>query len=169
MTFKTILKTVFIFSIFIGISSCIKKTENADNKNAIGIFNYDNEQQLTQYNKLNLDETHPNLLNPQISKSDHSLVMKSWTNLHQKIGTHLSENKFNWEVEDSAITVVQKIYFNPQGAIENYFFNVLNKKVSTEKKEEYANLISSFAKNNRIEFKKDSNFAQCGKTKYLNN
>lgn len=168
MTFKTIIKTVFIFSIFFGSSSCIEKTEKADNRKAIGVFNNDNEQQLTEYNKLNLDDTHPNLLNPQISKSDHSLVMKSWTNLHQKIGSHLSENKFNWEVKDSAISVVQKIYFTPQGAIENYFFKVLNKTVRIEKKEEYANLISSFAKNNRIEYKKDSNFAQCGKTKYLN-
>ena len=94
--------------------------------------------------------------------------MKSWTDLHQSIGKYLSENEFKWEVKDSSITIVQKIYFNTNGEIENYFFNVLNKNVTKEKQEQFANLISSFAKGNKIQFKKDEKFAQCGKTKYLN-
>ncbi len=168
MKLKTISKVLFIIMIITGISSCKEKTETANNGKEIGVFNFDDKQELSEYDKLNLDETHPNLLNPQISKSDYDSVMKSWTDLHQRIRQYLSENEFNWGVEDSSITIVQKIYFNSSGEIENYFFNVLNKNVTKEKKERFANLISAFAKDNRIEFKKEGKFAQCGKIKYLN-
>ena len=115
-----------------------------------------------------MDENHPNLLNPEISKSDLNAVMKSWTDLHQRIGAYLFENEFNWDIEDSSTTIVQKIYFNSDGEIENYFFHVLNENVTKEKKELFADLILNFAKKNKIEFESVGKFAQCGKTKYLN-
>lgn len=172
MKSKTILKYLFIPLIMIGIISCKEKKESTkqtvDNKIEVGVFNFDNKQELSKYNVLNLDETHPNLLNPQISKSDYNSVIKSWTDLHQRIGKYLSENRFDWEVKDSSITIVQKIYFNSDGEIENYFFNVLNKTVTKQKKEQFADLILSFANNNNIDFESERKFAQCGKTKYLN-
>ena len=172
MKLKTIFKGLFIILIITVIYSCNEKTENkteiVETERKIGVFNFDNKQELTKYNRMNLDDTHPNLLNPQISKSDYNVVMESWTDLHQRIGTYLYENGFNWDVEDSSIEMVQKIYFNKNGEIENYFFNVLNENVTEEKKEQFANLISDFAKDNSIEIERDGNFAQCGKTRYLN-
>ena len=172
MKLKTIFKGFFIILIITLIYSCNEKTENkteiVETERKIGVFNFDNSQQLTQYNRMNLDDTHPNLLNPQISKNDHNLVMETWKDLHQRIGVYLYENGFNWDVEDSSIEMVQKIYFNKNGEIENYFFNVLNENVTEEKKEQFANLISDFAKDNSIEIERDGNFAQCGKTRYLN-
>ncbi len=172
MKFNYLLKAIFIISIIIGINSCKGKTKNkveiVNNKKEIGVFDFDDKQKLSIYNKLNLDETHPNLLNPQISKSDYNSVMKSWIDLHQRIGQYLSENEFTWGVKDNSITIVQKIYFKNNGVIQNYFFKVLNKDVTKEKKEQFANLVSTFAKDNQIEFKRDGDFAQCGKTKYLN-
>lgn len=172
MKSKTILKIIISFVILVSINSCTsnekKELKNTSNSKEISVFNYDDSEQLAAYNKLNLDETHANLLNPQISKDDFSTVRTSWIDLHQKIGKHLSENNFHWGVKDSTITIVQKIYFNPKGDIENYFFNVLNDNVSKEKKEQFADLILTFAKNNQIGIKRDENFAQCGKTRYLN-
>ena len=174
MKFKTILKALFLIIITIGINGCDEKKEektvNVDKEKleTINVFNFDNKQELSNYNNLNLDETHPNLLNPQISKSEYNSVMKSWIDLHQRIGKHLSENGFSWEVESSSITIVQKIYFNSNGEIQNYFFNVLNENVTKEKKKQFADLILSFSKNNGIEYKSEEKFAQCGKTKYLN-
>ncbi|SDB31472.1 hypothetical protein SAMN03097699_0654 [Flavobacteriaceae bacterium MAR_2010_188] len=172
MKLKLIFKELFILIALIGISSCKqdakKKTDSIEKTRSIGIYNFDNKQELIEYNKMNLGESHPNLLNPQISKTDYDSVMESWTDLHQQIGNYLSENKFTWEVEDETITIVHKIYFEPNGEIENYFFNVLNQTVTKEKKEQFADLISDFAETNRIDFKRDKSFAQCGKTKYLN-
>ena len=115
-----------------------------------------------------MDETHSNLLNSQISKSEYNSVLKSWTDLHKRIGKFLLENKFDWGINDSTITIVRKIYFKPNGEIENYFFNVLNKNKTKEKRERISNLIADFAKNNSIEYQRNEKFAQCGKTKYLN-
>ena len=172
MKLKTLIKALFIFTIIAGTSNCKNNTENKKvdykKEKLVGTFNYDNKQELTEYRELNLDETHPNLLNPQISTSDYNSVIKSWKDLHQRIGNHLSNKKFTWEVEDSYINIVQKIYFKPNGEIKYIFFNVLNPNVTQEKKEQFAKLISDFANTNRIDFKLDKSFAQCGKIKYTN-
>ncbi|MBZ9728588.1 hypothetical protein LB467_02720 [Salegentibacter sp. JZCK2] len=172
MEYKTVLKVFIIISLMIGITGCREETqakvETLDNKKEIATFNFDNKRELSEYKKLELDKTHPNLLNPAISKSEYKLVVQSWTELHQKIGDYLSEHDFNWEIEDTAVSIVHKIYFKPNGEIENYFFNVLNENVSKQKKKQFASLVSDFARDNHIEFKKDEGFAQCGKTRYFN-
>ncbi|WAC01726.1 hypothetical protein N7U66_17775 [Lacinutrix neustonica] len=160
MTIKTIKKISFTILILLVVDSCMHNDH-------IGVFNYDNKQELSQYNTLHLDATHPNLLNPKISTSDYNLVVKSWSNLHQRIGDFLSKNNFDWEVEDHSIAIVHKIYFSAEGKIKNYFFKVLTENVSEEKKEQFASLILKFSKDNPINFKKEGPFAQCGKTKYL--
>lgn len=144
------------------------ETEQVNNKRNVSVFNFENKDQLLEYNKLNLDDSHPNLLNPKISKSKYEAVMKSWTDLHQRIGKYLSNNGFAWDVEDNSVTIVQKIYFNSKGEINYYFFNILNEKVTQERKEQFSNLILNFSKENKIDFTTDRKFAQCGKTKYLN-
>jgi len=168
-------KIVFSISLLLAtglVSSCNqnsdKRTPSIDTVPGISVYNFSNKLELATYNKLNLDESHPNLLNPQISKTDHNAIIDSWTDLHQKIGSYLSQNDFSWEVEDSTISIVQKIYFKPNGAIKHYFFNVLNKSITEEKKVQFSNLIIEFAKRNQIAIKRDKPFAQCGKTKYLN-
>lgn len=107
---KTIIKTFFTFIIIAGIYSCREKkeTEVQVYTNEISIFNYDNKHDLLEYNKLKLDESHPNLLNPNVSKSDYNLVKKSWISLHQNIGEYLSDNEFKWGVKDSSITIFHK-------------------------------------------------------------
>ena len=152
--------------------SCQKSKENkvADDQkpNTVSIYNYSNQEELDEYNQLNLDESHPNLLNPEISKSDYNAAVESWTELHQQIGSYLSKNSFSWGVDEKTISIVQKIYFEPNGQISRYFFRVLNQDVTKETKEQFARLISDFAKTHSIDFQLDHKFAQCGKTKYSN-
>ncbi|MBO3099952.1 hypothetical protein [Gelidibacter pelagius] len=173
MKFNTISRVLLMLILFLGAISCKETTDNKIKtivkETNFTVFNFDNKQELAAYNKLNLDHTHPNLLNPKISTTDYEIVIKSWTDLHQRIGNHLSKNAFHWEVKDSSIVIVHKIYFKPNGNIESYFFNILNDDITKEKKEQFALLISDFAKHNRIEFKSEESFAQCGKTKYVNN
>jgi len=164
MKFRKILKSIIVISVIIEIISCKGKNENKK----VRVFNFDNKIELYEYNKLKLNETHPNLLNPEISKSEYSTIAQSWINLNQNIGKYLSNKKFTWGVKDSTITVIQKFYFNKEGEITNYFFRLKNKNISKEKKEQFANLISDFAKDNKINLKKDKSFAQCGNAKYIN-
>ena len=122
-----------------------------------------------EYEKLNLDATHPNLLNPQVSENEHDAVVKSWSELHQRIGSYLSQKGFDWGTEAPTISIVHKIYFDQDGKITSYFFNVLNPAVEAEKKKEFAQLLTDFAQENSIALKREENFAQCGKTRYENN
>ena len=177
---NTILKWTLAFCIIVGVSSCKEKAESTKEvvenqevineaiNESIGIFNFQDKEEFSVYTSLNLDESYPNLLDPQISKSDHNTVIESWSDLHQRIGTFLSDNEFTWGVEDKSISILQKIYFDPNGKIKYYFFRVFNENVTNEKQEQFANLIAEFAETNRIDFQTDTSFAQCGKTKYLN-
>ena len=171
MDIKTIQIWSVAFSIIAGISSCKDKAASTmaivENNEVIRVFNFQDKEESSEYKSLNLDESHPNLLDPQIS-SDHDAVIKSWTDLHQRIGAFLSDNDFTWGVEDKTINILQKIYFEPNGKMKYYAFRVFNGNVMKEKQEQFADLIAEFAKTNRIDFQLDKSFAQCGKTKYMN-
>ncbi|SCY43211.1 hypothetical protein SAMN05192588_2856 [Nonlabens sp. Hel1_33_55] len=160
-----------LFLTFLGIIGCNdlknKKPVKVSERHKISVFNFDDKQQLQKYNKLKLDDDHPNLLNPQISQSDFNSVKKSWIDLHQAIGMYMDKKGFEWEVQDSSITVVHKFYFTSDGQVENYFFNVINESVTSEKKNEFGDLISGFARDFGINYQSEESFAQCGKTKYL--
>ncbi|WP_224484728.1 hypothetical protein [Robertkochia aurantiaca] len=161
---------VLIILILITIS-CRENREqkkNSESVETVKVVNFDNKKELAAYTQMNLDSTHPNLLNPQISRSEYDTVVQSWKGLHHDLEQYLSQNDFNWGVKDSTITIVQKIYFNPEGKINTYFFRVINNEVTEEKKEELAHLIASFAQNHSIGIKREEPFAQCGKTRYLN-
>ncbi len=149
----------------IGLISC---TTTSQQSTGIKIFDFDNKTELSDYERLSLDKDHPNLLNPEISKNEMNTVIDSWTALHQNIGKYLHENDFEWQVEDEQIMIVHKFYFNPDGKIHTYFFKILNEGISDSQREKYSELIVEFAKSNKIGLTRDSQFAQCGKTKYLN-
>ena len=172
MKLNIILKTIIAISFIIGVNNFKKQNtyikQSSQIQKKVRVYNFDNKTELSEFSKLKLDKTHPNLLNPKISASDYKAVKTSWIDLHQRIGKYLSDKEFNWEVKDSTITILQKIYFSPNGEVENYFFKVQNKNVAKEKKEEFSNLITEFLSLNKIQFKKDQSFAQCGKTSYQN-
>lgn len=172
MSNKRILKWTIAFCMLIGIFSCKQKTETIteviETNKAIKVFNFDDKEERSAYLSLNLDDSHPNLLNPQISKSELNAVVESWSDLHQQIGSFLSQNNFTWGVEDKSISILQKIYFQPNGEMKYYFFKVLTENVSEEKKAQFAELISEFARTHRIDYQLEQSFAQCGKTEYLN-
>ncbi|PPK87886.1 hypothetical protein CLV84_0841 [Neolewinella xylanilytica] len=143
---------------------------NTDLNTNVRTFNADNEVDLAEYERLNLDDTHPNMLNPEQAKSNFDAVVKSWKNLHVEVNTYLNENNFRWEVQDSNIAVVDKIYFDRDGNIKAYFFKVLNPQVSYEKKEAFSELLSDFSKTASIDYLNltGKSYAQCGKIKYWN-
>lgn len=145
MKFKTICR-VFILPVLIAIlHSCKEKKEVqpeiAENKveteqkvKDVRMFNLNNEGERAQYERLDLDASHPNLLDPKNSLDQHAEAIQSWSDLHQRIGGYLQEKGFDWGVEDSSISIIQKIYFKPDGQVHTYFYGVLNDKVSDEKR-----------------------------------
>ncbi len=96
-------------------------------------YDFDNKTEFNEYSKLNLDKTHPNLLNPKISEKDYQKVKKSWVELHQRIGKYLAKNNFTWEIDNPHISILHKFYFDPNGKIKTYFFRVINSNVTNKK------------------------------------
>lgn len=175
MKLKTITSLISSLLLLFVLGSCHQQSEkrllnkDTQSQKKVTIFNFDNKQDVASYKELQLDSTHPNLLNPQISKDDYLTVRESWAGLHQNIGSYLSKKDFSWDVEDSVITIVQKFYFYPDGGIKSYFFNIRNESVTTQKKKEFGDLIANFSKEHTIDLSRNHDFAQCGKTKYFNN
>lgn len=133
------------------------------------LINFDNEFDMTKYEVLNLDSTYLNLLDPKnVSQEELNEVYHSWTEFHQSVIFFINENNFKWGVQDSTISIINKIYFNKGGTIDYYGFKILNKSVTEEKKEEFKDILKSFSKSVKIDLERKDNFAQCGKTKYLN-
>ena len=141
---------------------------NSQKQEVIQVFDFNKQPEIVKTKSSELDKDHPNLLNPEISKNETTKVRDSWIKLHQNIGKYLEANGFKWEVDDPEIMILHKFYFEPNGTIKTYFFRVFNEEVSNDQREAYAELITDFAKTHRIAITKDSQFAQCGKSKYVN-
>ncbi|MCM8568674.1 hypothetical protein NE848_04745 [Gramella jeungdoensis] len=140
----------------------------SQNKEAVEVYDFDSEPEILKTRSSALDKTHPNLLNPQIAKEEHETVTKSWTKLHRDIAQFLEANDFEWETEESQIMILHKFYFEPNGEIHTYAFKMMNEEINESQRRAYSDLMTKFAETYRIDIIKDGQFAQCGKTKYLN-
>ena len=126
-------------------------------------------EKYSEIEKLQLDEKYNNLLNPQFStEEEYKEVRKSWFSFHTQIAEIVKENNFKWEVQDSAIMVLNKIYFNKNGEVDYYVFRVLNESVPNEKKELYEKILTDNVSKIEINLKRNKQFSQCGKVKYQN-
>jgi hypothetical protein len=115
-----------------------------------------------------LDATHVNLLNPNVSDSNFKEVLNSWTQLHQELNSFLKGRKFRWETKSKKIKMFNRFYFDNEGNISVYAFRFFNK-ISPQKENEFLNLMKDFTKNHKIRIKRREKFAQCGKIALPNN
>jgi hypothetical protein len=173
MKFKNTLKFMLIFSIIIGINSCKEKNENKTQSNEVEkepkIVNGINEIAYNKIKKMNLDSTYTDLLDRRnVSESEYKIVVKSWYGFHKKVSQFIKEENFKWEVPDSTITILNRIYFDKSGTVDYYLFRIRNPSVSAEKRTEYEKLLQKFSKEVKLDLKRTEKYAQCGKIKYLN-
>ena len=165
---RTNLKIYFILFTCLSILNCKQKNDTVA-ANTIEVYDIADEADRFIYDKLNLDDSHPNLLNPQLSDDGYDMILEAWTNLHQAIGDHLDKNDFDWQIEAESISILHKFYFEENGRIKNYAFRFTNNKVSDQVRSEYGKLIQEFANDFIMDLDRDAQYAQCGKTKYMIN
>ena len=160
-----------LFLLAITIISCIDKpsqnTSNSDDKPLI--VNGDDEAKYNEIKSMNLDSIYPNLLDPQNStEANYKEVQQSWSDFHQQVSQYLKDKEFDWEVQDSTITVFNRIYFSEKGTVDYYTFKIMNPSVLPEKRLEFQTILKKFSENIALDLIRDGQYAQCGKTKYLN-
>tara|TARA_R110001606_G_C14950722_1_gene600510 strand:- start:44 stop:547 length:504 start_codon:yes stop_codon:yes gene_type:complete len=152
---------VFSF-LFFGCKSELKEE-------GVLVFNLNeySEKEKSVFLEMNLDENHPNLLDPNINVETFEEVSNSWKKLHSDLYQFLKKNNFDWDSNSKNIKVFNKIYFTSEGKIKVYAFRILSD-ISKEKNIEYEALIKEFTKSIRINIERDFNFAQCGKASFPN-
>ncbi|MBU2527320.1 MAG: hypothetical protein KKC03_12035 [Bacteroidetes bacterium] len=165
------LKISFWILLIIGIISCKEKSSETKNnfKNEPKVVSGDNEEAFNEIKKLNLDSIYPNLLDPKnVTESEYQEVEKSWVKFHENVSEFIKFENFDWEVPDSTITVLNRIYFSKEGTVDYYTFKIMNHSVSAEKRAEYEKVLQKFSENVKIDLDRNEQYAQCGKIKYLN-
>jgi hypothetical protein len=173
MKLKNTLKFMLFFSIIIGINSCKEKNENKTQSNEVQkepkIVNGINEIAYNEIKKMNLDSTYTDLLDRRnVSESEYKIVVESWYEFHKKVSQFIKKENFKWEVPDSTITILNRIYFDKSGTIDYYLFRIRNASVSAEKQTEYQKVLQKFSEEVTLNLKRVEKYAQCGKIKYLN-
>ena len=139
------------------------------NSKSYKVINIENKAEFNTALLHELDSIYPNLLDPRnVSENEMEEVRASWVNLHQHMQTFLAENNFDWGVNDSLISIVNRIYFSPDGEIEYYLFGIQNENVAEEKKNAYKKILESFSAKKEINLERRRRFAQCGKIYYKN-
>ncbi|WGH77037.1 hypothetical protein P8625_07850 [Tenacibaculum tangerinum] len=156
------MKNVLLFCLLLVVFSCSKENRGV-------IINLEDEVALNKIKKLELDTKYKNLLNAQLTTAkEYETVMKSWSGFHTQVGKILKENNFDWEVRDSAVKILNKIYFNKDGEINYMAFKVMNESVTDDKKEAYKKILSDNVSKLTIALERNEQYAQCGKVKYVN-
>jgi len=157
-----------IILLIIGFISCKQTPKEIDIKGP-KVVSGNNKTAYNVLKKMNLDSTYTNLLDPRnVTADEYKLVAASWAKFHKNLSHFIKEEKFKWEVSDSTITIMNRIYFDKNGTIDYYTFKIKNPSVTDEKIVEYKRVLQKFSKNVKLDLNRDENYAQCGKIKYKN-
>lgn len=163
MSLNKMKKYLGVFGLLFMFCSCSKDEEK------FRVVGFHDRTNFEKFKELKLDDSYVNLLNPMFSKKEEFKdVLKSWGDFHNKVNEVLVANDFSWEIPDSSITVVNRIYFNKDGGVNYFLVNVRNDNVSDEVKNKYITLLNTHLDELSIELKREDKFAQCGKVKYKN-
>ena len=145
------------------------KTDDTSSNAEIVIYDGAIPEQIKLYGSLELDKTHPNLIDPRNSQEDNEAVTKSWLNLNQGLGKFLADNNFEWHTTSEKIQIWHKFYFHKNGQLKYYYFKVYDNQIDKNNRDKYRQLVTEFAKSYQLPLQRDSQFAQCGRGVFLNN
>ncbi len=101
------MKTTITLILF--FTALLSNDLDAQAKNYPKIYNFSNKESFERFLQRDLDSQHTNLLNLDLAKEDYDIVSKKWMTIHQDIGQYLKKSGFNWNTEDSTVSIVHKI------------------------------------------------------------
>ncbi len=96
-------------------------------------------------------------------------LQQAYVKMLQDLGKFLLENNFKWEKPTRCF---QRIYFKPDGTVDYFLYNFLNKNVKPEdqlsevKQAEFDRLLNLFIENYQFAVKANVKFAQCSPATY---
>lgn len=98
-----------------------------------------------------------------VFKTNPEEYYQAWIKFNQELGKFLSANGFYWEETTKGFN---RIYFNKDGRIDYWLFNINEGQISNEKEEQFELLLNKFAAEHKFSLSADVGFAQCGGAQY---
>ncbi len=159
---KCILFFLLVAGLTIGCTSDSQTDKKTKKTSTFAVYDGSIEQDRKTYSRLNLDDTCPNLLDPNISKDEIAKVKAAWFDLNKSLGSFLSENDFNWDTTGTKVNIWHKFYFNKDGTLKAYLFKFRDKSINEKTRASYKKFIKEFGSTYKLPLTKESTFAQCG-------
>jgi len=156
------------FAMLLAFVSCKSEgKETNEQQPEVMVFNLADDAAKKEFGALKLDETHSNMLDPNIAKESHEEALKSWSDIHYGLNDFLKKEKFDWGIKSERIKIFNKIYFQKDGQMKYYVYGIYAD-VSPERKVAFGKLAQQFFAKEKISLTRDADFAQCGKASLLN-
>ena len=87
-------------------------------------------------------------------------VAAAWTKMLTDISSFLFKNA---EIKNIEVKLFQRVYFNKEGKIDYYLYNIRNKDdVTEEQLQQITDVLNEFVKDYQFSLSADRDFVQCG-------
>jgi hypothetical protein len=154
-----ILTKSILFGFLILAFSCQNVKEN---NNPIIINEILNPELDVEFRKKDLKTLYPKLLTPQNFNAERDTVLVRKINTFQdELVSGLKSEKINWNVDESEIPILTRIYFDSIGRIEYFAFKVNNDKVSLQAIEKFSRLLEKNINDLNLGIKRETKYNYC--------
>ena len=154
---------LFIKSILFGILILAFSCQNVDeNEKPIVINSILNPELESEFRKKDLKTLYPKLLTPQNFDAERDTVLvRKITTFQNELVNGLESKKFNWNVAESEISILTRIYFDSIGRIEYFAFKVDNDNVNKQAMEEFKSHLEKNIDNLDLGISRQTKYNHC--------
>jgi len=89
--------------------------------------------------------------------------IEAYHDMLREFGTYLRKNGFEWPAPTKEI---HRIYFNENGGVDYFHFQLKGNNCSAMRKEQYRSMLDKFVAQYRFPLPVDTKFSQCGSARF---
>ena len=144
------------------LSSCEEKT------NTPVIVDYSVKETRDQFELLKLDSVYTNLLGTEKDEAEADSLYRSWLNFNRELAKMVRGKQFDWETADSTVILWNRVYCQPGGAIDYYFYYITDSVINQQVGKEYGEFIGKHISGLKYPVVRNFKYSQCGSYRHKN-
>lgn len=114
------------------------------------------------FRKKDLKTIYPKLITPQnFDAKQDTVLFKKLKTFRSSLVNGLKSEKINWNVDESEISFLTRIYFDSIGRIEYFAFKINNNDVKLKAVEEFKSLLERTIKNKKLGIERKTKYNYC--------
>jgi hypothetical protein len=154
---------LFTKSILFGILILAISCQNAkENKKPFVINSILNPELKSEFQKKDLKTLYPKLLTPQNFDAERDTVLvRKITTFQNELVNGLESEKLHWNVEESEISILTRIYFDSIGRIEYFDFKIDNDNINKQAMEEFKSHLEKNINNLDLGITRQTKYNHC--------